>query len=62
MINMEHWWNDNDGEILRTRKKPCPSATSSTTNLTCSDLKSKQGLSSERPGTNHLSHGTALED
>jgi hypothetical protein len=43
-----------------TRRKTCPSATLSTTNLTWTDPGSNPGLRGERPATNCLSHGTAI--
>jgi hypothetical protein len=33
-LNMEHWWNDTDRGNWNTVMKTCPSATSSTTDLT----------------------------
>jgi hypothetical protein len=54
---VEKYWQ----ESLRTRRKTCPSATLSTTNSTWSDSGAKPGLLVERPATNLLSHGTALE-
>jgi hypothetical protein len=42
-----------------TRRKACPSATFSTTNLTWTDLGANPGLHGGRPATNRLSHGTA---
>jgi hypothetical protein len=48
------------GKNRSTRGKPCPSATLSTTNPTWTDLGSNPGLRGERPATNLLSHGTAL--
>jgi hypothetical protein len=49
------------GENLRTRRKPYPSATLSTTNLTWIYLGANPGLSGERRATNRLSHGTARQ-
>jgi hypothetical protein len=43
-----------------TRRKPCPSATSSTTNPTWPDLGSNPGRRGGKPATNRLSYGTAL--
>jgi hypothetical protein len=48
------------GENRNTRRKSCPSATFSTTNLTWTDTGSNPGLCGEGPATNRLSHGTAL--
>jgi hypothetical protein len=56
---------ENHGGIIftaknrRTRRKPCLSATLSTTNPTWTDQGTNLG---ERPATNHLSHTTALEN
>jgi hypothetical protein len=50
------------GENRRTRRKTCPSATLSTTNPTWIDPGSNPGLRGERPVTNDLSHGTAVQD
>jgi hypothetical protein len=47
------------GKNRRTRRKTCPSATLSTTNLTGIDSGANPGLRGERPATNNLSHGTA---
>jgi hypothetical protein len=47
------------GEDRRTQRKTCPSATLSSTNLTWTDRGAKPGLHSERPATNHLSHGSS---
>jgi hypothetical protein len=55
------WWNDIDRENGRTRRKPCPSATLSTTNPTWTDPGMNPGLHGENLVTNHLSHGTALK-
>jgi hypothetical protein len=56
---MEHQWNEIDRGKPTTRRKTCPSATLSTTNLTWTYLGSNPGLRGERPATNRLSHGTA---
>jgi hypothetical protein len=58
--NRESWWNDIDRENRRTRRKSCPSVTSSTTNPTWIDPVANPGLRGERPATNRLSRGTAL--
>jgi hypothetical protein len=50
------------GENRRTRRKPCPSATLSITNPTSIDPGANTGLSGERPATNDVSHGTALQE
>jgi hypothetical protein len=58
----ERRWNDIlTGENIRTLRKTCPSATLSTTNPTWIDLGANPGLRGERPATNDLSHGTALQ-
>jgi hypothetical protein len=51
--------DDTDRRNGRTRRKPCPSATLSTTNPTWTDQGANPGLRGERPATNHLSHATA---
>jgi hypothetical protein len=57
----ERRWKDIlTGENRRTRRKTCPSATLSTTNLTWIDPDSNPGLRGERSATNDLSHGTAV--
>jgi hypothetical protein len=48
------------GGNLSTERKTCPSATS-TTNSTWTGLGSNPGLRGERPQTNRLGHGTALD-
>jgi hypothetical protein len=48
------------GENRSTRRKTCPSATLSTTNLAWTDQGSNPGILGERPATNRLSHDTAL--
>jgi hypothetical protein len=52
-------WNEIDRGKPTTRRKICPSATLSTTNLTWIDPGKNPGLRSGRPATNRLSHGTA---
>jgi hypothetical protein len=47
------------GETRNTRRKPCPSATLSTTNLTCTDLGLNLSLRSESLVNIRLCHGTA---
>jgi hypothetical protein len=47
------------GENRSTRRKPCPSATLSTTNPTRTDPGSNPGLRRDRPATSRLKHGTA---
>jgi hypothetical protein len=56
---MEHQWNEIDRGKPTTRRKTCPSATLSTTNLTWIDPGSNPGLRGERPATSRLSHGMA---
>jgi hypothetical protein len=53
------WYTDRKNR--RTRRKPCPSATLSTTNPTWTDPGEKSGLRGQRPVTNDLSHGTAIK-
>jgi hypothetical protein len=47
------------GENRSSRRKTCPSATSSTTNPICTEPGSNPGLCGGRPAANRLSHGTA---
>ena len=60
-MSIKHWWNDTDrGKPKRLEtnrsawKQTCPSATSSLTNLTCTDLGSSPGLRRERLGLTKL--------
>jgi hypothetical protein len=48
------------GETRRTRRKTCPSATSSTTNLSRTDRGANTGLRGLTPATNRLSYGRAI--
>jgi hypothetical protein len=57
-INMEHWRKDTDKGNRSVRRKPCPSATLSTTNLILIGLGLKQSLRSWWPATFRLCHGT----
>jgi hypothetical protein len=56
---------ESDGGMILTgenriyRRKTCPSATSSITNLTWIDTIANTDLRGERQATNDLSHGTA---
>jgi hypothetical protein len=56
---MENQWKEIDRGKPTSRRKTCPSATLSTTNLTWTDPGSNPGLRGERPATNRLSHGKA---
>jgi hypothetical protein len=47
-------------ENLRTWRKTCPSATSSTTNAIWTDPGMNPVLWDERTATNYMSHGTAI--
>ena len=49
-----HWW-----ENRSTGRKPRPSVTLSTANLTRTDLRSNPGLRGDRPATNRQSYGKA---
>jgi hypothetical protein len=49
------------GENRSTRGKTCSSATSSATNPTWTDPGSNPSVRGERPATNRLSHGTAMQ-
>jgi hypothetical protein len=51
ILTVENW---------RVLWKTCTSATSSTTNLTWTDLRSTQGLCGYRTASNRLSHGMAI--
>jgi hypothetical protein len=53
-------WNDIDSESRIPRRLSCPSATSPTTNRTCTDSVTNPALRGEKPETNRLSHGTAF--
>jgi hypothetical protein len=50
------------GENRRTLRKTCPSATLSTTNPTKTALGVNPGFNGEKPATNRLSNGTAVEN
>jgi hypothetical protein len=54
---VEWYWQ---GKTRRTRRKTCPSATSSATNPTWTNQGSNPGFRGVRPATNRLSHGTAF--
>jgi hypothetical protein len=61
---MDEWVWSIGGMILtdenwNTRRKTCPSANLSTTNLWRTGLGSNLGLRDDRPVTNRFSHGTA---
>jgi len=47
------------GDSRITGRKPCHSATFSTTYLTWNDLESNSSVPREGPQTNRLNHGTA---
>jgi len=49
-------------EQLSCRRKLCPSATLSNTNLAFANLASNQVLLGERPTTDLVNHGTASID
>ena len=59
-ISMEHWCNDTDRRKQKYWEKPCTFATSSTTDVTWTDLEKIPCLPGEMPPTNRLSHDTAL--
>jgi hypothetical protein len=48
-------------ENRRARRKTCPSATLSTINPTWTGPREDPGLRGERPATNRLNHGKAIE-
>jgi hypothetical protein len=58
IMNLEHWWNDTDKGSWSTWRKACPFSTWSTTDCTWTSLGSNVVFCSERPATNHSSHGT----
>jgi hypothetical protein len=58
-MSMEHWCNDTDRWKLKNSEKNLPIATLFTTNHRGTDLGANSGLRSDRPTTNHPSHGTA---
>jgi hypothetical protein len=55
------WWNENWQGKRKYSEKTCPSATSSTTNSTWTDLDSNPGRRSGKPATNCLSYDAASE-
>lgn len=59
-LNTEHWWSDTDKKKCNTLRKTCPNATLTNTNPTWSGLGLNPDLRSDRPATNSLTHGTAL--
>jgi hypothetical protein len=61
-MNMEQWWNDIFAGETEELGENLPSATLSTTNPTWIDPGTNPGLRGERPATNRLSHGTALQN
>jgi hypothetical protein len=52
-------WNNIDGGNRRTRRKTCPSTTSSNANPTWTDPGANPGFHVKRLAIKHLSHGTA---
>lgn len=51
---MKWYWQDRGKRRL---KETCPTATSFTTNPTCSARAAKAGLRSDKPANNHLTYG-----
>ena len=60
LLNTEHWWSDTDKKKYNTLRKTCTNATLTTINPTWSGLGLNPDLHSDRPATNSLTHGTAL--
>ena len=58
-MSMDHWWNDTDRGKWNARRKTCPNATLSTSNLIPNDLGSKPRLRGDRPANNCVNSGTA---
>jgi hypothetical protein len=58
-MSMENWWNDTDKGKQSTQRKPCPTASFSTTNNMWTDVGSNLGLHGVWPTTNCLSQGAA---
>jgi hypothetical protein len=59
-MNMQHWWNDNDGgktEVIG--EKTFAIVALSTTNPTLTGLGLNPNLGSDTLAINYLSHGTA---
>jgi hypothetical protein len=57
---MQHWWNGTDRGKPKCLRETYTSATSSTTNLTQTDMGSNPGLHDDIQTTNMSSHGTVL--
>ena len=65
-MSIEHWWNDTDRKFYWEKnrgnwsscRRTCPTATLSTTDLTCTGLGSNLFLQIHRLATNHLTHST----
>jgi hypothetical protein len=55
-MSIEPWWNDIDRGNWRTRRKTCPNATLSSTDLTWTDPGANPGLRSENQESNFLSN------
>ena len=51
---MEHLWNDTDKGQQKYLEKSCPSATFSTTDLTCTGMRWNPALLGKRPVTNGM--------
>jgi hypothetical protein len=69
--NFESWWMNEygvpvewywQGTNKRVRRKPLPIVTLPTTSPTWTSLSMNTGLRGEKPATNCLSHGTALNN
>jgi len=61
-MNMEHWWNDNDGEKQRCSERNLLQCHFVHHNLTSSGLEPNPDIRGEIPTTNRRTHGTATDD
>lgn len=55
--SLEHWWSDADRETPSVLRKTYHSDSLSTTNLTCTNLRSNPDLRGERPSYKRLNRG-----
>lgn len=62
MLSMEHWLNYTERVKKTTRGNTFTNATLSNKNPMWTGLRSWHGLRGDRPMTNRLSHGTAMEN
>jgi hypothetical protein len=61
VVKREHCWTDTDSDRPSSHREICSTATSSTTNLTQTNLGKNPGVCGERPATNRLQHGRILQ-